>query len=91
MYTSGMVAEAAAIGVSHHRLGQAIVLVVVSATDGPVEEKAVIKHFQKHVPTYMVPLRVITQSALARNPNGKIDRKTLAAEYENLFVSGENK
>lgn len=91
MYTSGMVAEAAAIGVSHHRLGQAIVLVVVSARDEPVEEKAVIKHFQKHVPTYMVPLRVITQSALARNPNGKIDRKTLAAEYENLFVSGENK
>ncbi|WP_422135776.1 acyl-CoA ligase (AMP-forming), exosortase A system-associated [Endozoicomonas sp. ALD040] len=91
MYASEMVLEAAAIGVSHDQLGQAIVLIVVSATDEPVEEKAVIKYFQKHMPTYMVPLRVITQSALARNPNGKIDRKALAAEYENLFVSGESK
>ncbi|WP_062263179.1 acyl-CoA ligase (AMP-forming), exosortase A system-associated [Endozoicomonas arenosclerae] len=90
LYASGMVSEVAAIGVPHHRLGQAIVLVVVSVNDRSVEEKLVIKYFQKHMPSYMVPFRVITQDSLVRNPNGKIDRKVLAAEYQNLFVSGES-
>ncbi|KEQ18305.1 acyl-CoA ligase (AMP-forming), exosortase A system-associated [Endozoicomonas numazuensis] len=90
LYASGLVSEVVAIGVPHHRLGQAIVLIVVPVNDEPFEEKVVIKHFQKYMPSYMVPSRVVTQNALARNPNGKIDRKALASEYGNLFVSGEN-
>jgi acyl-coenzyme A synthetase/AMP-(fatty) acid ligase len=34
----------------------------------------------------MVPSRIdLRAGPLPRNPNGKIDRKTLAAEYQNLF------
>jgi acyl-CoA synthetase (AMP-forming)/AMP-acid ligase II len=35
-----------------------------------------------HMPAYMVPAAIETQPGpLPRNPNGKIDRKRLAAEY----------
>ena len=90
LYSSGMVSEVAAIGVSHWRLGQAIVVVVVPVAEQPIEEQQITKYCQKHMPSYMMPSKVIIKSSLVRNPNGKIDRKRLATEYENLFVSGEN-
>jgi acyl-coenzyme A synthetase/AMP-(fatty) acid ligase len=34
----------------------------------------------------MVPARILERKAsLPRNPNGKIDRKLLAQEFQNLF------
>jgi acyl-CoA synthetase (AMP-forming)/AMP-acid ligase II len=37
----------------------------------------------------MVPAKIdIRAGSLPRNPNGKIDRKTLAAEFQGLFEAG---
>ena len=85
VYSSGLVAEVAAIGVPHSRLGQAIVLVVVSSDSSAIDEPSLIRHCQQCLPAYMVPMRVIQQPALSRNPNGKIDRKPLLEEYRRLF------
>lgn len=85
VYSSGLVAEVAAIGVPHSRLGQAIVLVVVSSDSSEIDEPSLIRHCQQCLPAYMVPMRVIQQPALSRNPNGKIDRKPLLDEYRRLF------
>ena len=85
VYASGLVAEVAAIGVPHDRLGQAIVLVVVSSDNTTIDTAALIDHCQQGLPAYMVPLQVKQQTALSRNPNGKIDRKPLLEEYRNLF------
>ncbi len=85
VYSSGLVAEVAAIGVPHSRLGQAIVLVVVSSDSSKIDEPSLIRHCQQCLPAYMVPMRVIQQSALSRNPNSKIDRKPLLDEYRRLF------
>lgn len=85
IYSSGLVAEVAAIGVHHPRLGQAIVLVVVSSDHSVIDESSLIRHCQQCLPAYMVPLQVIQQPALARNPNGKIDRKPLLEKYRNIF------
>ncbi len=84
-YSSGLVTEAAAIGVPHASLGQAIVLVVVSSDNSATDEASLIRHCQQCLPAYMVPLRVMQQSELIRNPNGKIDRKPLLDEYRSLF------
>lgn len=89
VYSSGLVAEVAAIGVPHARLGQAIVLVVVSSDSSDIDEPSLIRHCQQCLPAYMVPMRVIQQPALARNPNGKIDRQPLLEEYRRLFQDGE--
>ena len=89
LYGSGRIAEAAALGIPHPALGQAVVAVIKLLEQG-LNESELINHCKQHLPNFMVPLQIITRQAdLPRNPNGKIDRKALAAELCDLFV--ENK
>lgn len=91
-YSSGQVAEVAAIGIPHTRLGQAVVLVVVSHRlneslfdEKQFDEKLFLKHCKHQLPSYMLPAKVILTDILPRNPNGKIDRKQLARKFAGLF------
>nr|MDQ2694058.1 acyl-CoA ligase (AMP-forming), exosortase A system-associated [Pseudomonadota bacterium] len=85
IYASGLAAEAAALGVPHPVLGQGIVAVVKPARDGGFDAAALLDHCQRHLPNFMLPQQVVTRDALPRNPNGKIDRKLLANELQDLF------
>ncbi|HEV2608918.1 MAG TPA: acyl-CoA ligase (AMP-forming), exosortase A system-associated [Noviherbaspirillum sp.] len=87
VYATQLVAEAAAIGVEHPALGQAIVVVVSARGATEVDAAALLAGCKPHLPAYMLPHRVISwQGSLPRNPNGKIDRKLLAARYEAIFT-----
>lgn len=83
IYTLPSVKEAAAIGLTHPTLGQAILLVVSSAED--ITSQAIIKYCKKELPNFMVPQEVIFLGSMPHNQNGKIDRKLLATEYSDLF------
>jgi acyl-CoA synthetase (AMP-forming)/AMP-acid ligase II len=50
-------------------------------------EARLLEHLRRELPGFMVPHRVIIQDALARNPNGKIDRKALAKVLADLFAA----
>ena len=77
LYDSGQVAEAAAVGVPHSGLGQAVVGVVKPLRDA-FDEAELMNDCKLRLPNFMVPLQIVTaQSDLPRNPNGKIDRKLL--------------
>jgi len=80
LYASGLVGEAAAVGVPHPVLGQAIVAVVAPAQDGSIDVAAVQAMLRRELPAYMVPQTVQARPHLPRNPNGKIDRALLARE-----------
>lgn len=85
LYGSGQIIEAAAIGVPHPSLGQAIVGVVKPLLTSCTETD-LINHCKLHLPNFMTPLHiVIQQTDLPRNANGKIDRKALASELRGLF------
>lgn len=87
VYGTRQVAEAAAIGVAHPTLGQAIVVVVSSPGAGEVDAAALIAGCKPHLPAYMLPHRIIAwNGSLPRNPNGKIDRKMLASRFEAIFT-----
>jgi acyl-CoA ligase (AMP-forming) (exosortase A-associated) len=86
LHASGLVAEVAAFGVPHPALGQAIVVLAV-APDG-LNGAALLKEAQRRLPAYMVPAHIdLRAEAFPRNPNGKLDRKLLRADYVHLFES----
>ncbi len=87
LYRTGLVAEAAALGVGHPVLGQAIVVVAQPAAGTLPDTEALLAACRDALPLYMVPARVDwTDAPLPRNPNGKIDRKALAGERSGFFV-----
>jgi acyl-CoA ligase (AMP-forming) (exosortase A-associated) len=86
VYATGLVAEVAALGVSHPVLGQAVVLVVKPADGAALEMDRLMAECRQRLPGYMVPAHVATHAGnLPRNPNGKIDRKLLGGEFAGLF------
>lgn len=87
VYGTGLVGEAAAIGVPHPMLGQAIVLVVTPRDASPLDADSLLAACKLHLPAYMVPSRIeCRESSLPRNPNGKIDRKLLAQAWQDTFM-----
>ncbi len=84
LYGSRLVAEAAALGIPHPLLGQAVVA-VIKPLGQHCHSAELLAHCKRHLPNFMTPLQVITRAALPRNPNGKIDRKQLAGELADLF------
>jgi acyl-coenzyme A synthetase/AMP-(fatty) acid ligase len=87
VYAREQVAEAAAIGVSHPTLGQAIVVVAHCKEGMAIDADALMAACKPHLPAYMLPARIVmADTGLPRNPNGKIDRKLLSQQFENTFM-----
>ncbi len=86
IYSMNLVGEAAAMGVKHPQIGQAIVLVTALPTSPDVTPERIKAECHKRLPTFMVPHHIeISPIALPRNPNGKIDRKALYTDRAGLF------
>jgi acyl-CoA ligase (AMP-forming) (exosortase A-associated) len=86
VYGTGLVGEVAALGIAHPVLGQAIVIIATAPARGDLDSQALLAQCREHLPAFMVPARIIgRKGSLPRNPNGKIDRKLLAQEFQGLF------
>ena len=85
IYASQLVGEVVALGIPHPTLGQAILLVATANKAGELHPDKIINHCKQQLPNFMVPHAIEQRDALPRNPNGKIDRKLLSSEYQNLF------
>lgn len=87
VYARPGVAEAAAIGVEHPQLGQAIVVVAYPKDGVAMTAAELLAACKPHLPAYMLPAKlVIAEASLPRNPNGKIDRKLLSQQYQHTFT-----
>lgn len=84
LYGSGLVAEAAALGLPHPTLGQGIVA-VVKPRDPAFDPEALLTACKRELPNFMVPLQVVALDTLPRNPNGKVDRRALAEGLHGLW------
>jgi len=88
VYGTQLVGEVAAFGVAHPVVGQAIVIVATARDGAHLSEEDLLGACRDKLPVYMVPAKISVRSGpLPRNPNGKIDRKLLAADYQGLFES----
>jgi acyl-CoA ligase (AMP-forming) (exosortase A-associated) len=89
IYSIGQIGAAAALGVAHPRLGQAIVVVATPPDGGHLDRERLLEECRRRLPQYMVPLLIAERSSLPRNPNGKIDRKLLAEEFAEAFLEAK--
>jgi acyl-CoA ligase (AMP-forming) (exosortase A-associated) len=85
VYATGLVTEAVVVGAPHPVLGQAVVVIGVSARASAADTDELLAACSRALPTFMVPVHVEWRDALPRNANGKIDRPTLAAAVANLY------
>jgi acyl-CoA ligase (AMP-forming) (exosortase A-associated) len=83
VYSTGLVRECAAFGVTHDTLGQVIHVIVATGTDDEFATERLFAECKRRMPAYMVPARIECRPGpLPRNPNGKIDRKSLAVSLQ---------
>lgn len=76
---SGLIFEAVGFGVPDPRLGAAIVLIVRGK--GPRDEEGLAAHLRQNLPNFMQPQAIEWRDELPRNPNGKLDRVAIAADW----------
>lgn len=82
LYATKLVGECVAFGVDHDTLGQAIQVIVTPPTGAEIDTTALLAECRCRMPAYMVPAGITVRNGpLPRNPNGKIDRKTLATDW----------
>ena len=82
LYASQLIGECAAFGVPHATLGEAVI-VVVTPLDGVGFDLARLQAVcRQQLPAYMLPAQIeLRDGPLPRNANGKIDRKSISADY----------
>ena len=69
-----------AFGVPDARLGAAIVLIVRGKIDA--DRDALAAYLKANLPNFMQPQTVAWRDELPRNPNGKLDRVAIAADWK---------
>jgi acyl-CoA ligase (AMP-forming) (exosortase A-associated) len=87
VFATGLVADAAAVGVAHPKLGQAIVVVATPAPGAQPDGERLLAACKQQLPLFMVPHHIEWRDTLPRNPNGKYDRPALALELRDLFAA----
>lgn len=83
--SSGLVHESVAFGVPDERLGAAIVL-IVRGREG-ADRDALTAHLKQVLPNFMQPQQIEWRDALPRNPNGKLDRAAIAADWRRAVTA----
>ena len=82
LYATKLVGECVAFGVDHDTLGHSIQVIATPPEGGELDVQALLSECRNRMPAYMVPHGVdVRNGPLPRNPNGKIDRKTLSTDW----------
>lgn len=90
IYASGLAKEAAAIGIEHLTLGQAVLVVISPEDSAGFQEQALLNVCKAQLPNFMIPARIEVMPMLPKNPNGKIDRKALTLQFADLFSTSND-
>ena len=78
--STGLVAEAVALGVPDERLGHAVHLIVRAAPGTSDAELQLLRKLMEILPNFMQPKQIHWREAMPIGPNGKIDRTGLQME-----------
>ncbi len=88
IYLMDGVAEVAVFGVSHPHWVEAVAAAVVPKPGVTLTGEAVIAHTREHLAGYKTPKYVVITDSLPRNPSGKILKRQLREEHQDLAQDG---
>jgi malonyl-CoA/methylmalonyl-CoA synthetase len=83
------IAESAVVGVPHPDFGEAVVAVVVPATEPAPSADMLLAAARRQLAGYKTPKRVFFAPALPRNALGKVRKAELRERYRDAFAGGE--
>jgi acyl-CoA ligase (AMP-forming) (exosortase A-associated) len=82
LYASLLIGECAVFGIPHETLGEVVIAVVTQREDAVLEVSQLQARCREMLPAYMAPAKIeLREAPLPRNSNGKIDRKSIAADF----------
>jgi acyl-CoA ligase (AMP-forming) (exosortase A-associated) len=82
LYASQLIGECAVFGMPHETLGEVVIAVVTQRGDAVLEISQLQARCREMLPAYMAPAKIeLRKAPLPRNSNGKIDRKSIAADF----------
>jgi fatty-acyl-CoA synthase len=81
------VSECTAVGIPHERWGEAVTVFVAPKPGESITEQELIEYCKQGLAGYKVPKKVIMLNELPKNPSGKILKKDLRKEYQDVFAS----
>jgi acyl-CoA ligase (AMP-forming) (exosortase A-associated) len=85
VYKTGLVSECAALGIPHPVIGQAVVVAAVGPSPDEATAAEIVKACREALPNFMVPQAIEWQIQMPKNPNGKIDRKSLVESLTDYY------
>ena len=74
---SGLVAQAAVIGLPDSSIGERVHGICVAFDGQSVDQEALLEHCARELPRHMLPRSIEVVDSLPRSPNGKIDYRSL--------------
>ncbi|UCD14875.1 MAG: long-chain fatty acid--CoA ligase [Candidatus Omnitrophota bacterium] len=83
LYRHHRVREAAVVGVTHRHRGEVPVAFVVK--EALLQERELSRYLRGNLASYKVPLKILFREALPKNLTGKILKRELQREVENIF------
>ena len=81
------VIESAVIGLPHPDFGEAVTAVVAGIESEKLNESIIREQLAKELAKFKVPKRVIFVDSLLRNTMGKIQKKVMREQYQDLYKS----
>jgi fatty-acyl-CoA synthase len=84
IYTLDGVAEVAVFGVPHPRWVEAVTAVVVPKPGVRLTVEGIVAHARSQLAGFKVPKHVVVADALPKNPSGKILKRELRAEHQQI-------
>jgi malonyl-CoA/methylmalonyl-CoA synthetase len=81
------VRESAVIGVPHDDFGEALVAVLVVDGTHKIDRAAIAGHLSSRVAKFKIPKQVEVVSDLPRNAMGKVEKRKLRDQFQDLFAS----
>lgn len=92
IYGTQLVGECAAFGLPHPSQGESVAIVVTGRDGQEPDVNRILAICREKLPAFMVPARIEPRPGpLPRNANGKIDRKSIAADVRAALESGASR